>query len=327
MLYNKCHIGGEIMTKLEKDLEIAHALIQDTNKYREYYSLFEKMWPFATINMKGYLEPFELENKKCMTIQGSSDHIFELFLKHPEKIIGIDSNPLTEYYYYLKQAAFAVLENSEQYLKFFRWIDYPSFCKNNMHVFDKDIFEEICKYLQGEAKVFWEELFICYDPKKIRKGLFNEIDETNNNALYKALNYLSEDNYQYIRKNREKINFQFLNTDIRNIDKELTETFDFITLSNIIIYAHYMYKENHIQEYKKLIELLSKKLNKDGNIVAGYLYDVENEEDYRDIYNKSIRDSIFYEPTYKYCFFKKMRDLHCARDTENHDACLIYTKK
>lgn len=315
------------MTKLENDLEMAHTLIQDKNKYREYYGLFEKMWPFATINMKEYLEPFDLKDKKCMTIQGSSDHVFELFLKNPQKIVGIDSNSLTEYYYYLKQAAFAVLENSEQYLKFFRWHDYPSFCKNNPDAFDKDIFEEISKYLIGDAKVFWEELFICYEPKQIRKGLFNEHDETNDYALYRILNYLSEENYQYIRQNREKINFEFINTDIRRINGKLTENYDFITLSNIIIYAHYMYKNNHLQKYKKIIELLATKLNKDGNIIVGYLYDIENEEDYRSIYKKEIRDSIFYEPEYSYHFFKKMRDLHCERDSKNHDACLIYTKK
>lgn len=315
------------MTKLEQDLELAHTLIQDKNKYREYYGLFEKMWPFATINMKEYLQPFDLKDKKCITIQGSSDHIFELFLKNPKEIIGVDTNPLTEYYYYLKQASFAVLENSEQYLKFFRWHDYPRFCKNNPDAFDRDIFEEISKYLIGDAKVFWEELFLCYEPKKIRKSLFNEGDETNDYALYRILNYLSEENYQYIRKNRNKINFSFINADIRNLIDKLPENYDFLTLSNVIIYAHYMYKNNHIEEFKKLIEILSTKLNKDGNIVVGYLYDIENEEDYRDIYKKDIRDEIFFETEYSYNYFKKMRDFHCGRDSKNHDACLIYTKK
>lgn len=315
------------MTKLEQDLDLAHTLIQDKNKYREYYGLFEKMWPFATINMKEYLKLFDLKDKKCITIQGSSDHILELFIKNPKEIIGVDINPLTEYYYYLKQASFAVLENSEDFLKFFRWHDYPQICKNNIHAFDKDVFEEISKYLIGEAKVFWEELFICYDAKQIRKGLFNEIDETNNKALYQVLNYLSEENYQYIRKNREKINYRFINTDIRNLNNYLTEKYDFITLSNIIIYAHYMYKNNPLKEFKKLIEYLSKQLNKDGNIIVGYLYDIENEEDYREIYNKNIREYIFYEAEYNYNYFRKMRDLHCACESPNHDACLIYTKK
>lgn len=83
------------MTKLEQDLELAHALIENREKFDEYYWQFYRMWPFTTINMKEYLGPFDLENKKCVTIQGSSDHIFELFLKRPHKIIGVDTNPLT----------------------------------------------------------------------------------------------------------------------------------------------------------------------------------------------------------------------------------------
>lgn len=315
------------MTKLEQDLELAHALIEDREKIREYYSLFDRMWPFTTINMKEYLEPFNLENKKCITIQGSSDHIFELFLKHPSEIIGIDTNPLTEYPYYLKNAAFAVLETSEDFLKFFRWHDYPKFCKNNYQAFDKDVFQEMEKYLIGDAKIFWKELFACHSPIAIRSNLFNQYDETNNQALYQALNYLSEENYQYIRENRNKINFIFKNIDIRNLNTSLTENFDFMTLSNIILYAHYMYKKNHLQEFKKLIGELSKKLNKNGNIVVGYLYDIENENDARDIYKKQIRDCMFNEPEYSYNYFRKMNDLHCDRKTDNHDVCLVYTKK
>ena len=315
------------MTKLKEDLELAHAIIEDKQIVRKYYSLFEKMWPFTTINMRNYLEPFDLEEKKCMTIQGSSDHIFELFLKHPETITGFDTNPLTEYYYYLKHAAFAVLRNSEEYLKFFRWYDYPRYCHNNYEAFDKDVFLEIEKYLIGDAKLFWKELFECHDHVMIRKNLFNEYDETNNQALYQALTYLDEENYQYIRRNRNKINFNFINMDIRIITEQLIENYDFITLSNLIIYTNYMYESNQLEEFKKLIETLSQRLNDNGNIVVGYLYDLENEEDYRDIYKSKIRDLIFAPPEYHYHYFTKMRDLHCDRTTNNHDAILIYTKK
>jgi len=63
------------MTKLEQDLLLAHSLIEDKEKYVDYYWEFYRMWPFTTINMKEYLKPFDLKNKNCMTIQGSSDHL------------------------------------------------------------------------------------------------------------------------------------------------------------------------------------------------------------------------------------------------------------
>lgn len=310
------------MTKLEQDLALAHDLIEDKERYVEYYWRFYRMWPFTTINMKEYLKPFDLENKKCITIQGSSDHIFELFLKRPEKIIGVDTNPLTEHYYYLKLAAFSVLTNPEDFLKFFRWHDYPKFCENNHNAFDKDIFQEMSKYLIGDSKLFWEDLFRTYEPIKIRKNLFNATDETNNQALYQTLSYLSIENYEYIRNNRDKINFSFKNTDVRNLVDELTEDQDFITLSNLIFYDHYMYPDNPIQGFKRLIIDLSKRLNKNGQIIVGYLYDIENEDDCR-----KMRYLVFQEPEYTYHYVRKMYDLHCNRESENHDACLIYTKR
>lgn len=315
------------MTKLEQDLALAHALIEGKEKIVEYYWQFYRIWPFTTINMKEYLESFDLENKKCVTIQGSSDHIFELSLKRPSKIIGVDTNPLTEHYYYLKYAAFAVLPNPEEFLKFFRWKDYPRLCKNNSNAFDKDIYQEMSKYLIGDSKQFWEDLFRTYEPTIIRENLFNVADEENNRALYKALSYLSRENYEYIRNNRDKINFSFRNTDIRTLADELTEEQDFMTLSNLITYADDMYSDNPIQEFKQLIINLSKRLNKNGQIMAGYLYDIENEEDYREIYQQSSRNLVFQGPEYTYQYIKKLHDLHCNQESENHDACLIYTKK
>jgi len=315
------------MEKLEKDLTLAHSLIEEKEEFIEYYWQFYRIWSFTTVNMKEYLNPFNLENKKCVTIQGSSDHIFEIFLKKPEKIIGIDTNPLTEYYYYLKLAAFSVLSSPEEFLKFFRWYDYPRFCKNNLDVFDKDIFQEISKYLEGDSKLFWEDLFRNYEPIKIRTNLFNAYDESNNRALYQALNYLSLENYNYIRNNKDKINFSFMNTDIRNLTLELTDEQDFVTLSNLIIYAHCMYPNNTLLEFKQLIENLSKRLNSNGQIMVGYLYDIENENDDRIIYKQEFRDSIFRESEYSYSYFRKMHDLHCGLESGNHDACLIYTKK
>lgn len=316
------------MAKLDNDLKLAHDLIQDKDVYVKYFSQFYRMWAFATINMKAYLEPFDLENKTAATIQGSSDHVFELFLKKPKKIIGVDTSPLTEYYYYLKNAAFAVLPTPEEYLKFFRWYEYPDFTyRNNNNAFDKDVFKDISKYLTGDYKVFWDELFDNYDPIKIRTMLFHNTDEHCSKTLCNALNYLSEENYQYIRQNREKINFEFMNTDIRDLANELKENIDFLTLSNIIIYAHQMFPLFTLEHFRMLVERIATKLNDGGNIVVGYLYDIENEIDVRLVYKAKYRDPVFKEPDYTYHYFDRMNGLAHRNETKCHDATLVYTKK
>lgn len=313
------------MSKLDSDLELAHALIEDREKINKYFWQFYRLWPFTTINMKEYLAPFDLCDKTCATIQGSSDHIFEIFLKHPKKIIGIDTNPLTEHYFYLKLAAFKVLENPTEFFNFFRWYDYPDTYLYNYHAFDKDIFESISKYLKSDSLAFWEDLFRNYKPYDIRTKLFAR-DEGNNEEITGALSYITPENYEYIRNNLDKLDFTFLNEDIRTLAPKLETNLDFLTLSNLIIYADSMYPDYPVFGYKKMIEDLSSKINDGGNIVVGYLYDIENEEDGRDIYQSSIRDTVFNEKEYSYEYVKRMRDLHRARPSNNHDAALIYTK-
>lgn len=88
-----------------------------------------------------------------------------------------------------------------------------------------------------------------------------------------------------------------------------------------------MYPDNPLQGYQELIDNLSLRLNKEGKIVAGYLYDIENEEDDREIYKQALRDKIFKEPEYSYQYVRKMRDLHKNEHSKNHDAVLVYTKK
>ncbi len=315
------------MSKIDEDIEMAHAIIEDRQKFVQYFWHFFHMWAFTTINMKEYLSHFDLQDKKCVTIQGSSDHIFEMFLKRPRQIIGVDTNPLTGHYGELKIAAFKALATPEEFLKFFRWHDYPYFCKNNREAFDYDIFEEIARYLRGDSKDFWEDLFKTYRPLDIRTNLFASHDEDDNECLSQALSYITPENYKWIRENIDKLNYTFLNTDIRTLPSTMKEKQDFITLSNLIIYAHDLYPDFPIHGYRYLIEYLSTMLTDDGKIMAGYLYDIENENDHRDIYKACLRDAIFTGDNYSYIYVKRMCDLGSHQDSKNHDACLIYQKR
>ncbi|MDE6292076.1 MAG: hypothetical protein K2L98_00180, partial [Bacilli bacterium] len=228
--------------------------------------------------------------------------------------------------FYLKYAAFNVLENPKEFLDFFRWYDYPESYKNNRHAFDKDIFESISKYLKGDSLFFWEDLFRNYEPLQIRTNLFKSRDEGNNYEINGALTYITPENYEYIRNNLDKLDFTFLNEDIRTLAPKLDEKIDFLTLSNLIIYAHDMYPDDPIRGYKNLINEWAKKLNKRGQIVVGYLYDIEDEEMCHDIYKSSLRDPVFKGKRYSYNYVTRMSDLHRDRGSNNHDAVLIYTK-
>lgn len=316
------------MTDVKKDIEFAKTLIEGKQYIEspdDYLRRFCKIWPFADIKMEEYLKHFDLKDKVCATIQGSSDHIFELHLKGAKKIIGIDTNPLTQYPFYLKQAAFKVLETKEDFIKFFSYFDTIGPCANNPNSFDRDIYLEIEKYLTDRGKIFWHELFNNYDPLKIRKNLFQLFDEPKPYVLVKIVKYLEQESYEYLRKNAENINFEFLNVDIRNLNDSLNEKVDFITLSNLILHAKSMFGENHLEKYRDMVESLGAILNNDGTIVAGYIYGIDEEEPSYvcDICNKKIRDKVFSDSSFSYEYFDSYIKLY-QRNDKTHDACLIY---
>lgn len=314
------------MSKIDDDIKMAHTLINNEEKFTPYFWHFKRLWAFTTINMKEYLSHFDLKDKKCVTIQGSSDHIFEIFLQKPKSIIGVDTNPLTGHYGALKIAGIKALSTKDEFLKFFRWYDYPKTFKTNKESFDEDMFKEIAKYLPKDSKDLWEDLFHSFNPLKIRTNLFVSNDEENNQCLNEALSYLQEENYTYIHQNIVSLNYKFMNIDIRDLPSTLNDKQDFITLTNMIIYAHDLYPDNPLQYFRFLIEELSTILNDDGHIMAGYLYDIENEEDAREVYISRLRDAVFKGPNYSYQYVRRIQDLHNESESNNHDACLIYSK-
>ena len=305
---------------LETKIIFVKKLIENKEKCGEYFTIFNHIWPFTTINMKEYLKPYNLENKICVTLQGSSDHLLELALKKPKQIIGFDINPLTSEYGYLKLAAIKGLKSYQEYLNFFRFngIDYSS-------VFAEETFKTISNYLPKESQIFWQEIFANYSSCQIRENLFSK-DEGNINELKGCLNYLSANNYNYLKDNIDNINFSFINTDVKDLTSKLPCKVDFITLSNLIIYAEQLFPENTLENWQKLIENLATKLNKDGYIMGGYLYDIENENDYRQIYHKEKRDKVFNLPKYSYEYVTRTTDLARMSKSQSHDATLVYTK-
>lgn len=315
------------MAKIDDDIKMAHTLINKEERFTPYFWHFYRLWAFTTINMKEYLSHFDLKDKKCACIQGSSDHIFEIFLQKPMSIIGVDTNPLTGHYGELKIATFKALATPNEFLKFFRWYDYPMIFKTNKEAFDKDMFNEIKKYLSGDSYDFWEDLFKNFNPLKIRTNLFVANDEENNECLKNALSYLTPENYTYIHQNIASMDYKFMNVDIRNLPTILKDKQDFISLTNLIIYAHELYPDAPLHYFKCLIEDLATILSEEGKIMAGYLYDIENEEDGRDVYKSALREATFTGLNYNYQLVKRIHDMHYGDVSNNHDACLVYSKK
>lgn len=317
------------MNNLEIKLKEAQNLIE--NKYifsKDYYYRFRQIYPFTTENLKDKYQFFDLNGKEVLTVQGSGDQLLELLLNGAINIDTFDINPLTELYTDLKIAAFKSQITKKEYLDFFRYNDYPKFGTDNNKCFNQEIFNKIKKNLNQESYEFWNQLFSIYNHKQIRrKDYLFSIDEARDAVFEKILSYYQEENFERLYQMVEKLNNNFIESDIRNLPKVLTKQYDFIDLSNIIRYAEKMYDSNPLENYYKLITQIIPFLKPNGNLIVGYLYQLENEYSLFQFYKKELRDLYFDTPQYQYYSFDGIYDIKYNPKKKYNDAVLVYHKK
>lgn len=275
------------METLKERLEWAKNSIKGTSQRKEVHR-FDKIYPFTTENISGYIDLFDLENKKLLTVGSSCDQIFNASLKGCKDITSLDVNPYTEYYYYFKLAALLELDKDE-FIKFLSYVGYPyKSIKENKEVFNEADFNKIkdtLKNISYDSYYFWDELYKEFKGNKIRYMLFAP-DEYQLPIKVGCNRYLqTEENYNKIRKSLLDTNIKFVTDNILNIEKtNIKDKFDSIWLSNIATYLDH-------ESIKKIPEIYSKYLNEPGKLLISYLYITnmipDNKANYRPIYKLS----------------------------------------
>lgn len=316
------------MKNIIKNLEFAESLINNDDLIiNPVLYKFNRIYPFSNENTKACFAPFDLINKKVLTVLSSSDQVFEIFLKGTRKIDTFDINPLTEEYYYLKLAAVINRIPKKEFLEFFCYEEFKSKIKNNPNCFNRKTFEKIEPHLSTNYTMFWKELYSKYWPMEIRgpQRMFND-DEKSVYILEKTLSYLDPKKYDYLQHHINELSFSFIQSDIRELPSKLTDKYDFIYLSNIINYADILFDNNPLEKYKKIVLELSKYLNPNGKIIVGYLYKLEKKDKTFPEYKK-YREEIFCEQEFSYYYFPTIHKSNFDILKKERDACLIYTKK
>jgi len=92
---------------------------------------FEKIYPFTTENIAGYMD-MDLTNKRIITVTGSSDHIINAILRGCNDITTFDINPLTKEFMDLKLKMIRELSLKE-FINYFSNLDKD---KYNYKYFD-----------------------------------------------------------------------------------------------------------------------------------------------------------------------------------------------
>ena len=242
-------------------------------------------------------------------------------LKNCKDITVLDINPYTKYYYYLKSSGIIEL-SKEEFLRFFRYEDYPNTFKKNKEVFNKETYnklKETLRRLDYESYLFWDELLSTYKGEYIRNKLFS-LDEEKTHILENINPYLEDENYKELKSKIKKVNPGFI---IGNIFKtDIDKTFDNIWLSNIGTYIsrHYL---------KIMTDKTSNLLNEDGILLISYLYetvkDSKYQEDWNLIYDLEKTLSILKEYHPEFISFIGVKGLK-FNDENIKDSVLVYKK-
>ena len=231
--------------------------------------MLQKIYPFTTENISGYIDKFNLKDKSLLTVGSSGDQVINAILKGCKDITLLDINPYTKFYYYLKVASIMTL-NLDEFMLFLRYKDYPNIFEDNKNVFNIELWNKVkivLRLIDYETYLFWDELFQTINPEKIRKRLFS-LDEYNSKLILNCNPYLkSKDLYEETRNKVKNIHPTFINSNIFNVD--LKRKYDNIWLSNI---GTSITKEEMIV---KMTDNLVKFLNKEGLLLISYLYCVK----------------------------------------------------
>ena len=283
---------------------------------------FHLIYPFTTENIDGYIDHFDLDGKSLLTVGSSGDQVFSASVKGSRDITVLDVNPYTKVYFYFKLAALIALDIDE-FLLFFRYKDYPRVFKDNRHPFRDDLLERVFDVLESldkDSYLFWDTLFSNYSATRIRKTLFN-MDENRTYVIRDCNSYLKcKEYYELAKKVMLDTDVTFITGDL--FKTEIDRSFDNIWLSNIGNYLsrHFV---------KIMVDKMDKYLNKDGTMLVSYLYQTDENSEYREgdclIYDLPKTFEILSDYPIELKSFKGVDGLKFDEDIK--DSVLIYKKK
>lgn len=230
-----------------------------------YQNRFDRIYPFTTENISGYISMFKLAGKSLLTVGSSGDQVINASMFNCKNQTVVDINPYTKFYFYLKKAALLTLDYNS-FLSFFCYKDFPKFCKNNNDVFNLKMYKRIkplLRLLDYESYLFWDEMFLSFPTTLIRQKLF-EYDEDKLSVLKHTNIYMKDEyNYEQAKHHIKNVNPSFIIGDIFNV--ELNDMYDNIFMSNLLQYYP-------IDKVKTLVDKLSINLANGGSLLISYLY-------------------------------------------------------
>ena len=258
------------MLNHDKNLQMANKMMNSCVVDSE----FDRIYPFTTENISGYINLFDLKDKSLLTLGSSGDQAINAYLKGAKDITLLDINPFTKYYYFLKVAAINTISR-EKFYDFFKYYGHPTTFKSNEKAFNIETYEKLkseLRRLDYESYLFWDDLFYEYEPIEIRRRLFNDDEERTTVESHFNLYLSSDDIYNKMKYILCKDTPTFINEDINSLN--LKKKYDNIWLSNVArIY-------DSIDGIYDMTKSMYDLLDDEGKMLIAYLYNYRENEVY-----------------------------------------------
>ena len=302
------------MTKKEIEKIIEYLNIKGT--FSGNFKGYSLLYSMTTENISGFLNQYDLRNKRVLTVAGSGDQRYNCLLRGASEVTCFDVNPLVDLHLRLKDTAIKRLSHDE-FLRFFG----VRKDKNGKTFLDKSIFNKIKNYLDEDVYLFYYYIINEFRGCPSQRA-YNDFDYEYGH-MTKLSNYISKDNYGKMSEIIDGKEIDFVNVNIANLPDILgKEKFDMILLSNISDYIHLFYGDNHMEVFKEIIDRLVDNLYVGGIMEVGYIYDeYSSKDDVSKFHIDKSRNRVFSKEEYP------VQSVLGFYEKKSHDKIVTYQKK
>ncbi len=241
---------------------LVETILNKNGELFDKFQRFSKVYLSATENVSMIFDGIDLSGKKVLTVAGSGDQALNAIYCNAEEVTLFDINPLAFAQSELKLAAVKALE----YPEFFEYFTY-----GNGNVLNTKSYDKIAPFLDEDIASYYDFLYSNYSPLEIFKKTVFPFYVTVS-KLERINNYMSKENYALLKEKVKMKKFKYIETDLLSLNDVLEDTYYAILLSNISDSLESIFDGNVLKNYKRFIHILSKKLDKDGFIQCGYIY-------------------------------------------------------
>ncbi len=255
---------------MKEDFFKAMELINNKNNHPNIFTEYDRVYPYTTENINGYLE--DVSDKCILSVVGSGDHYLDLITMGAKEVDCFDINKFALYYLRLKKAAVKSLTKRE----FFEFLTNDS----------NKYFNEVKKYLDVSSYLFWSYYIDRITPNSGIQDSYLFYPRNGGKDYINRNIYLTNDGYNLLQTNIINKHEDYYWGDIYAIANHLDKKYDSIYLSNICDY------QDNLKNYRDLIiKLRDNNLNDNGEIYYAYYYDKKDLEKhyyYNEISNTEI---------------------------------------